>query len=88
MGVTEEAGKVAVSTVDAMRASPLSIALLLVNVGFLVFAGYVLGEVAANGAERDKAQEALITKLVTDIRDCRQGPKPTSLDIVYPPSFR
>jgi hypothetical protein len=42
---------------------------------FLGLAAYVLGEVASNSAERNKAQLELITKLVGDIRDCRQGPK-------------
>jgi Tfp pilus assembly protein PilV len=71
----EQAGKVASATVDAMKSTPLAIALLIVNVGFLGFAAYVLGEVAANAQERNKTQTELITKLVTDIRDCRQGPK-------------
>ena len=70
---TEEVGKVAVSTLDAMKSTPLAIALLVVNVGFLGFAAYVLGEVAANASERNKAQLELITNLVRDIRDCRQG---------------
>jgi hypothetical protein len=76
MGVTEEAGKVAVATVGAMQSSPLAIALLVVNMGFLGFCGYVLGEVAANASERNKQQMELIARLVTDIRDCRQGAKP------------
>jgi hypothetical protein len=88
MGVTEEAGKVAISTVDAMKGAPLAIALLLVNVGFLAFAGYVLGEVAANASERNKQQMDLISRLVADIRDCRQGPKPTGWTIDDPPGFR
>jgi hypothetical protein len=71
--ITEEVGKVAVSTLDAMKSTPLAIALLVVNVGFLGFAAYVLGEVAANASERNKAQLELITNLVRDIRDCRQG---------------
>jgi hypothetical protein len=86
MGVTEEAGKVGMAAVQSMQGTPLAIALLIVNVGFLGFAGYVLGEVAANAAERNKQQMDLIVKLVTDIRDCRQGPKPTSFSIDYPPS--
>ena len=76
MGVTEEAGKVGVSAVEAMKGAPLAIALLIVNCAFLGFASYVLGEVAANAAERNKAQIQLINDLVHDIRDCRQGPKP------------
>jgi hypothetical protein len=73
--VAEEAGKVAAATVDAMKSTPLAIALLVVNVAFLAFAAYILGEVATNASERNKVQIELITKLVTDIRDCRQGAK-------------
>jgi hypothetical protein len=71
----EEGAKVAATALDAMKATPLAIALLVVNIGFLTFAGYVLGEVASNSAERNKTQQELIMKLVTDIRDCRSGPK-------------
>jgi hypothetical protein len=76
MGVTEEAGKVAVATVSAMGSTPLAIALLVVNVGFLGFCGYVLGEVAENARERNQTQLQLINNLVTDLRDCHQGQKP------------
>jgi ABC-type uncharacterized transport system permease subunit len=70
----EATGKAASAVASAMTGSPLALALLIVNIGFLGFAAYLLGEVAANAAERNKDQAALITKLVTDIRDCRQGP--------------
>jgi hypothetical protein len=72
----EEAGKAINTAVEAMKSTPLAIALLIVNVGFLGFAGFVLGEVAANSAERNKSQLELIGRLVTDVRDCRQGPPP------------
>jgi hypothetical protein len=75
MGMTEEAGKIASSTIDAMKSTPLAIALLVVNVGFLGFAAYVLGEVAANASERNKSQLELISAMVKDIRDCEQGPR-------------
>jgi hypothetical protein len=75
MGVTEEASRVASSAVDAMKSTPTAIALLIINVVFLGFAVYVLGHVAANAQERNKTQTELISKLVSDIRDCRQGPK-------------
>jgi len=76
MGLTDEAGKVANTAVGAMSGSPLAIALLVVNIGFLGFCGYILGEVAANAAIRNQTQMDLIVKLVGDIRDCRQGPRP------------
>jgi hypothetical protein len=85
VGVTEEAGKVGTAAVSAMSSQPLAIALLIINVGFLGFAGYVLGEVASNAVERNKGQMDLIKQLVTDIRDCRTGSKPTEY-IYYPPS--
>jgi hypothetical protein len=71
-----EVAKTATATVNAMSAQPLAIALLVVNIGFLAFAGYVLGEVATNASERNKGQMDLIAKLVGDIRDCRGGVPP------------
>jgi hypothetical protein len=59
-----------------MRSTPLAIALLFVNIGFIGIGAYVLGEVASNAAERNKTQMELIVQLVGDIRDCRQGAKP------------
>lgn len=81
MSIPEEVGKVAASTLDAMKSTPLAIALLMVNVGFLGFAAYVLGEVAANASERNKTQADLISNLVRDIRDCRQPAKPAWLEL-------
>jgi len=72
--VVEQAGQVASSTIEAMKSTPLAIALLVVNMAFLGFAAYVLGDVAANASERNKSQLELITNLVRDLRDCRQGP--------------
>jgi hypothetical protein len=79
MSPIETTGKVAASTVEAMKSTPLALALLVVNVGFLCFAAYILGEVASNASERNKAQLELISTLVRDIRDCRQGPKPSAI---------
>lgn len=76
MGMSEEAGKVATAAVSSMSGTPLAIALLLVNIGFLAFAGFILGEVAEGAQLRNAGQMDLIKQLVTDIRDCRQGPKP------------
>lgn len=75
MTIADNAGKVVISAVDAMKGAPLAIALLVVNIGFLGFTAYILGEVAENAKERNQTQLTLITSLVSDIRDCRQGPK-------------
>ena len=88
MGITEEAGKVGTAAVGAMASTPLAIALLIVNIGFLGFSGYILGEVAEGARVRNETQMNLIEKLVTDIRDCRAGPRPgVWIPPEYPPSF-
>jgi hypothetical protein len=76
MSPIQTTGKVASGAIDAMKATPILLAAMIIIMGSLVFAAYLLGEVAANAGERNKAQLQLIEKLVGDIRDCRQGPKP------------
>lgn len=73
MGAIEEAGKVATTAVSGLSGAPIVIGLLLVNIAFLGFTAYILGEVSGNNAERNKAQLAMINDLVHDIRDCRGG---------------
>jgi hypothetical protein len=41
MSVTEQAGKVATGTVDALKSQPLALALVIVNVLFLGGGGYI-----------------------------------------------
>lgn len=71
--IPEEAGKVATGVLDSLKGTPVIIGLLVVIAIFLGFATYLLGEVAANARERNKSQLEMISKLVSDIRDCRQG---------------
>ena len=90
MGAIEEAGKVAGGVVDVMKGTPMLLVVLLINAAFLGVIVYLMGEAVANSAERNKAQLSLIEKLVTDIRDCRQGPRgggydPTQKSMVYKP---
>lgn len=65
-GPVETAGEVASTAVSAMQSTPLAIALLIVNICFLGFAGYVLSEVAANSKARNTEQQALISSLIKD----------------------
>jgi hypothetical protein len=87
MGVTEEAGKVATATVAAMQSAPLAIALLLVNLGFIAFNGYILSAVATNANERNKSQMELIARLADDVRDCKQGQKSSSDSLLKLPTL-
>ena len=58
-------------TIDALKGSPLTLVLLAVNLCFLVFVAYVLGEVASNASERNKAQLEMIGTLVKELGNCR-----------------
>ena len=71
--VIKEGAEAAAAVANSMKSTPLALALLIVNVGFLGFAAYVLGEVAANAQERNKNQMDLISNLVTQIKDCEHG---------------
>ena len=63
--VIKESVEAVTQTAKIMQSTPLAFALLIVNVGFLGFAAYVLGEVSANAQERNKNQMELISKLAT-----------------------
>jgi len=81
VGIPEEVGKATTSAVDAMRGTPILLAIIIVVIGFLGFNVYLMGEVAANSKERNIAQLALINSLVKDIRDCRAAAEaPNSYD--------
>lgn len=87
MGVTEEAGKVGTAAVEAMRSTPLALALLLVNACFIGFVAYVLSIVGNNAAERNQSQTQLIEKLVTE---CRASPRAMNWSprLQWPPVLR
>jgi uncharacterized membrane protein len=77
----EQAGKVATTVVDSFKGTPMLLALLLVNAGFLGILVYLMAGAVANSNERNKMQLELIAKLITDIRDCgKQGPRPNNYD--------
>ena len=71
--VIKESAEAVTATVNAMSSSPLAIALLVVNIGFLAFAAYVFGAVATNANERNKNQMELISTMISQIRDCERG---------------
>lgn len=66
--VGEGLSKVGGEAVEAMKSTPLAIALLAVNITFLGFAAFVLQQVGSNASIRDKAQSELIAALVKDCR--------------------
>jgi hypothetical protein len=89
VSIPEQVGKVTTTTVEALRSVPLAIALLVVNIGFLAFAAYVLGQVAENAQERNKSQTELIQSLIKEMRDCVVPPKPSrTRSVVFRERYR
>ena len=59
------------AAVGSMTGHPIAIALLTVNIAFLVFVTMLMNDVAANASARDKANSELIAQL---IQACRKAP--------------
>jgi len=59
------------AAVGSMTGHPIAIALLMVNIAFLVFVTMLMNDVAANAQARDKANSELIALL---IQACKRTP--------------
>ena len=65
-GITE----VATSTIDAMKSTPLAVALLAVNLGFLGFTTYLVSEASKNGRSREVSHNELVLAI---LKECAPG---------------
>jgi len=77
MGAVEEGGKVATSVVESMKGQPLALAVIVVNVLFLVGGLWFLHEIATLTSARQQRNDQLLVELV---RECSGGPKQPHLD--------
>jgi len=64
-------GEALKAAMAGMSSSPLAIALLMVNVAFLVFVTMLLHDVAENATTREKTQSEIITKLIAQVQTCK-----------------
>lgn len=64
-------GEALKAAVGSMSGQPIAIALLMVNVAFLVFVTMLMSDVASNANGRDKQNAELIAQL---IQSCKRGP--------------
>jgi hypothetical protein len=62
-GVSEESGKVATSVVESLKAQPLALALIVVNMLFLVAGSFVMYELAGTSAASMLRKDELLAKL-------------------------
>jgi hypothetical protein len=62
-GPVEEGSKVAQSVVDALKTQPLSLALITMNVVFIIFVGFLLYSLNSRTTHQYEIKDQLISKL-------------------------
>jgi len=63
MGTVEETGKVATSVIESLKTQPLALGLIVLNVCFLLFVGYIAHLVSSKNAADALRQQSLIEQL-------------------------
>jgi hypothetical protein len=66
MGTSEEVGKVASTTVESLKSQPLALALVIINVLFLLGGLYALHDLAQAMRVRDERKDQLLAELAKD----------------------
>ena len=66
MGTSEEVAKVASATVEAMKTQPLALALVVINVLFLLGGIFVLRDIAENLRGQQLRKDELLAQLAKD----------------------
>jgi len=68
-GAIEEGAKLASGVVEGLKAQPLSLALIVMNVVFIGFAVFVLQALNARTVHQYEVKDQLIAKLIDKCRD-------------------
>ena len=85
MGALEEGGKVVSGTVDALKSQPLSLALIVVNIIFLIAAGLLVWQVSARAREESAVRERIMLQCLNALEGLRgPGPRPRPQDTQPP----
>ncbi len=61
------------TAVDAMRSTPLAVALLMVNLGFLLFAGFIAKEATQNTRIREQQHMELVLAILKNCAPAALG---------------
>jgi hypothetical protein len=70
MAPVEEAGKVATSVVESLKSQPLAIALIVINILFLLGVGYLLRDLSERQATSTERKDALIADMMKKAYEC------------------
>ena len=67
----QETGRVATTIVESMKSQPLAIALIVINILFLVGVGYLLRDLASRQAVSSERKDALLADMIKKAYDCQ-----------------
>jgi len=74
-GPVEEASKVAVGFVDSMKQQPLALAMIALNICFLIFFWAIFSAASSRGHEREQALYAAQKELRDGLLQCAEKAK-------------
>jgi hypothetical protein len=72
-GPVEEGAKIAVGVVEALRAQPLALALIVMNVVFVVFFWSIFTQLNTRTTHQYEVKDDLIVKLITQCKSNQQS---------------
>jgi hypothetical protein len=72
-GAIEEGAKVATGVVEGLRAQPLSLALIVVNVVFVAFFAWIANEFNQRTTHQYEVKDQLITRLIDKCGNSQQS---------------
>jgi hypothetical protein len=72
-GAIEEGAKVATGVVEGLRSQPLSLALIVINVVFVLFVAWLAHEFNARTTHQYEIKDQLITKLIDKCGNSQQS---------------
>jgi hypothetical protein len=72
-GAIEEGAKVATGVVEGLRSQPLSLALVVLNLVFVLFVAWLANEFNARTTHQYEVKDQLIARLIDKCRDSQQS---------------
>ena len=75
-GPVEEGAKVATTVVEGLKSQPLSLALIVTNLIFIVFTGWLAHEWNVRTTHQYEVKDTLIAKLIDQCKASQQSQQP------------
>ena len=75
-GAVEEGAKVAINVVEGLKSQPLSLALIVVNLVFVLFVGWLANGFNQRTTHQNEVKDQLIAKLLDKCGNSQQSQQP------------